>query len=52
MTLMIYNLLLELVGLLIVLALAVHLVNNFGWMDQGDDSWNPATLLLEVRVDQ
>ena len=44
-------LLLELVGLPNVLALAVHQVNFFGWMDQGDHSWYPITLLLKVRVD-
>ena len=35
---MIHNLLLELVVLPNVLALALHQVNYFGWMDQGDHS--------------
>ena len=45
-------LLLEHVGLPNVLALAVHQVNFFGWMYQGDHSWYLATLLLKVRVDR
>ena len=45
---MIHKILLELVGLPNVLALAVHQVNFFGWMDH---SWYLATLLLKVRVD-
>ena len=49
---MIDNLLLELVGLPNVLALVVHQVNFFGWIDQGYHSWYPAALLLKVRVDQ
>ena len=48
---MIHNLLLELVVLPNVLALALHQVNYFGWMDQGDHSWYQTTLLLKVRVD-
>ena len=47
---MIHNLLLELVVLPNVLALALHQVNYFGWMDQGDHSWYQTTLLLKVRV--
>ena len=48
---MIHNLLLELVVLPNVLALALHQVNYFGWMDQGDHSWYQTILLLKVRVD-
>ena len=48
---MIHNLLLELVVLPNVLALALHQVNCFGWMDQGDHSWYQTILLLKVRVD-
>ena len=48
---MIQNLLLELVVLLNVLALAIHQVNYFCWMDQGDHSWYQTILLLKVRVD-
>ena len=48
---MIHNLLLELVVLPKVLALALHQVNYFGWMDQGDHSWYQTILLLKVRVD-
>ena len=48
---MIHNLLLELVVLPNVLALALHQVNYFGWMDQGDHSWYWTILLLKVRVD-
>ena len=48
---MIHNLLLELVVLLNVLALALHQVNYFAWMDQGDHSWYQTILLLKVRVD-
>ena len=48
---MIHNLLLELVVLPNVLALALHHVNYFGWMDQGDHSWYQTILLLKVRVD-
>ena len=47
----IHNLLLELVVLPNVLALALHQVNYFGWMDQVDHSWHQAILLLKVRVD-
>ena len=47
---MIDNLLLELVVLPNVPALALHQVNYFGWMDQGDHSWYLATLLLKIRV--
>ena len=47
---MIHNLLLELVVLPNVLALALHQVNYFGWMDQGDHSWYRTKLLLEVSV--
>ena len=43
-------LLLELVGLPNVLALALHQVNYFGWMDQGDHSWCQTILLLKVGV--
>ena len=46
---MIHNLLLELVVLPNVLALALHQVNYFGWMDQGDHSWCQTILLLKVR---
>ena len=49
--LMIHNLLLELVVLPNVLALALHQVNYFGWMDQGDHFWYQTVLLLKVRVD-
>ena len=49
---MIYNLILELVGLPNVLALAVHQVNFRGWKDQGDYSLYLATLLLKFRVDR
>ena len=48
---MIHNLLLELVVLPNVLALALHQVNYFGWMDQGHYPWYPAILLFKVRVD-
>ena len=48
---MIHNLLLELVVLPNVLALALHLVNYCGWIDQGDHSWYQTILLLKVRVD-
>ena len=48
---MIHNLLLELVGLPNVLVLALHQVNYFGWIDQGDHSWFQTILLLKVRVD-
>ena len=48
---MIHILLLELVGLPNIIALALHQVNYFGWMDQADHSWSPATLLLKDRVD-
>ena len=48
---MIHNLLLELVVLPNVLALALHEVKYFGWMDQGDHSWYHVVLLLKVRVD-
>ena len=48
---MIHNLLLELVVLPYVLALALHQVNYFGWMDQGVNSWCQTILLLKVRVD-
>ena len=48
---MIHNLLLELVVLPNVLALALHQVNYFGWMDQADHSWYQTILLLKVRVD-
>ena len=48
---MIHNLLLELVVLPNVLALALHQVNYFGLMDQGDHSWYQTILLLKVRVD-
>ena len=48
---MIYNLLLELLALPNVLALALHHVNYFGWMDQGDHSWYQTILLLKVGVD-
>ena len=48
---MIHNLLLELVVLPNVLALTLHQVNYFGWMDQGDHSWYQTILLLKVRVD-
>ena len=48
---MIHNLLLELVVLPNVLALALHQVNYFGWMDQEDHSWYQTILLLKVRVD-
>ena len=48
---MIYNLLLKLVVLPNVLALALHQVNYFGWMDQGDHSWCQTILLLKVMVD-
>ena len=48
---MIHNLLLELVVLPNALALALHQVNYFGWMDQGDHSWYQTILLLKVRVD-
>ena len=48
---MIHNILLELVGLPNVLALALHQVNYFGWIDQGDPYWYQTTLLLKVRVD-
>ena len=46
---MIHNLLLELVVLPNVLALALHQVNYFGWMDQGDHS---ETVLLLALLDQ
>ena len=45
-----HNLLLELVGLPNVLALALHQVNYFGWIDHGDYSWYQTTLLLKVKV--
>ena len=48
---MIHNLLLELVGLPNVLALALHQVNYFGWMDPGDHTLYQTILLLKVRVD-
>ena len=48
---MIHNLLLELVVLPNFLALALHQVNYFGWMDQGDHSWYQTILLLKLRVD-
>ena len=48
---MIHNLLHELVVLPKVLALALHQVNYFGRMDQGDQSWYQTILLLKVRVD-
>ena len=48
---MIYNLLLELLALPNVLALALHHVNYFGWMDQGHHSWYQTILLLKVGVD-
>ena len=48
---MIHNLPLELVVLPNVLALALHQVNYFGWMDQGEHSWYKTFLLLKVRVD-
>ena len=48
---MIHNLLLELVVLPNVLALALHQVNYFGWMEKGDHSWYQTILLLKVRVD-
>ena len=48
---MIHNLLLELVVLPNVLALALHQVNYFGWMDHGDHSLYQTNLLLKVRVD-
>ena len=48
---MIHNLLFELVVLPNVLALALHQVNYFGWMEQGDHSWYRTILLLKVRVD-
>ena len=25
--------------------------SKFGWMDQGHQSWSPASLLLKVRID-
>ena len=43
---MIHNLRLELVVLPNVLALALHQVNYFGWMDQGDHSWCQTILLV------
>ena len=48
---MIHILLLELVGLPNIIALALHQVNYFGWMDQEDHSWYQTILLLKVRVD-
>ena len=45
---MIHDLLLELVGLLNILALTLHQVNYFGWIDQGYHSWYRTTLLLKV----
>ncbi len=48
---MIHNLLFKLVVLPNVLALAIHQVNYFSWMDQGDHSWCQNILLLKVRVD-
>ena len=48
---MIHNLLLELVVLPNVLALALHQVIYFGWMDQGEHSWYQTILLLKVTVD-
>ena len=49
---MILYLLFELVGLSNVLALvALHQVNYFGWMDQGDHSLYLTILLLKVRID-
>ena len=48
---MIHNLLLELVVLPNVLALTLHQVNYFRWMDQGDHSWYQTILLLKVGVD-
>ena len=49
---MIHNLLLELVVLPNVLALPLHQVNYFGWMDHGGDhSLYQTILLLKVRVD-
>ena len=48
---MIHNLLLKLVVLPNDLALALHQVNYFGWMDQGDHSCYQTILLLNVRVD-
>ena len=47
---MVLNLLLELVGLPNVLALALHPVKYFGWIDQEDHSWYQTILLLKVRV--
>ena len=47
---MIHNLLLELVVLPNVLALALHQVNYFGWMDQGDHSWYQTVLLLKLGL--
>ena len=48
---MIHNLLLDFVVLPNVLALALHQVNFFGWMDLGDHSWYQTILLLKVKVD-
>ena len=45
------RMILELVVLPNVLALALHQVNYFGWMDKGDHSWYQTILLLKVRVD-
>ena len=48
---MIHNLLLELVVLPNVLALTLHQVNYFAWMDQWNHSWYQTILHLKVRVD-
>ena len=45
------NLLLELVVLPNVLALPLHQVSYFDWMDPGDHSWYQTILLLKVKVD-
>ena len=47
---MIYNLLLELLALPNVLALALHHVNYFGRMDQGDHSWYQTILLKKIGL--
>ncbi len=47
---MIYNLLLELLPN--VLALALHHVNYFGWMDQGHHSWYQTILQKLWLIDK
>ena len=48
---MIHNLSLELIVLPNVLALALHQVYYFGWMDQGDHSWYQTRLIDKLLLE-